>query len=386
MVDRRGLAPCLRFTQGDPSVVSCRSQPTTIKHFHRHPPLSITEPPALCRLFSMRVWFNRHFPLVYRVLRLLREGDVERRLTLLCSHRHRFFTGFAAADEQAIEPRGLSRQDYVQWCLDFSLTHRVDVFVPHHRVHAIVAAKDEFARHGIRVLHVADAATLPRLHHKGWVYREAKGLVPLAESSVIHHAAELPDALEKLWSQGLHACIKPAVSIYGKGFYRLHKPHEAHRKRHLSARDWAARHAPKGACPPQLVLEYLPGHEFSVDCIGDAGRFVTGVVRKKSMLSDTQVLDRHPTLLGHAARLIERFRLTGLVNIQFKEDSRGQAKLLEINPRPSGGVAMACLSGINLPYLALCGELNGYATLTIPEARLGLRVTEVSLPVILPHV
>lgn len=334
----------------------------------------------------MRVWFNRHFPLVYRVLKLIREGDVEQRFTLICTHRHRFFTGFAASDEQALEPRGLSRQDYVKWCLDFAVAHRVDVFVPHHRVHAIVAAKEEFARHGVRVLHVADAETLPRLHHKGWVYREAEGLVPLAESSLIHHAAQLPDALDKLWANDFEACIKPAVSIYGKGFYRIRKPHEPHHKRNLLGWEWAVRHAPAGPCATQLVLEYLPGHEFSVDCIGDAGRFVTGVVRKKSMSSDTQLLDRNPELLEYASRLIGKFRLSGLVNIQFKEDQHRRPKLLEINPRPSGGVAMACLSGINLPYLALCGEVDGYDTLRIPESRLGVRVTEVSLPVVLPNV
>ena len=334
----------------------------------------------------MRVWFNRHFPLVYRVLRLIREGDLDRRFTLICTHRHRYFTGFAASDEQAVEPRGLSRQDYVKWCLDFAVAHRVDVFIPHHRVHAIVAAKDEFERHGVRVLHVADTDTLPRLHHKGWVYREAEGLVPLAEATLIHHAAQLPAALDKLWSNNFEACIKPAVSIYGKGFYRLRKPDELHRKRNLLAWEWAARHAPAGPCETQLVLEYLPGHEFSVDCIGEAGRFVTGVVRKKSMLSDTQLLDRNPELLEYASRLIGKFRLSGLINIQFKEDKFKRPKLLEINPRPSGGVAMACLSGINLPYLALCGEIDGYDTLSIPDARFGLRVTEVSLPVVLPHV
>jgi hypothetical protein len=73
-----------------------------------------------------------------------------------------------------------------------------------------------------------------------------------------------------------------------------------------------------------------------------------------------------------------------LVNIQFKTDRLGETKLLEINPRASGGVAMSCLSGINLPYLALCGAVDGYGGLDIPAPRLGLRVTEVGSPVVLP--
>lgn len=127
------------------------------------------------------------------------------------------------------------------------------------------------------------------------------------------------------------------------------------------------------------------GHEFSVDCIGDNGRFVTGVVRKKSITTATQLLDDNPALLAQAAQLLQRFSLSGLVNIQFKEDRNGVPRLLEINPRASGGVAMSCLSGINLPYLALCGALDGYGGLLIPQPRLGLRVTEVGSPVVLPN-
>ncbi|MET0808168.1 MAG: ATP-grasp domain-containing protein, partial [Pseudoxanthomonas sp.] len=62
----------------------------------------------------------------------------------------------------------------------------------------------------------------------------------------------------------------------------------------------------------------------------------------------------------------------------------GRPRLLEINPRASGGVAMSCLSGINLPYLALRGFVDGYDGLAIPPARFGQRVTEVAVAISLP--
>lgn len=333
----------------------------------------------------MRVWFNRQFALVYRVLQLIRQADADQRFTLLCTHKSPHFVGFAAAHEHAVEPPGLDTPAYVDWCLDFAREQRVDVLMPAYEADALVAASDRFAAHGIRVIAVADAQTMPRLHDKSWVYGQMEGLVPLAAWSLVHHADELQPAIDKLFAQEMQACIKPTVSIYGKGFYRLARPEETTLpKRGMTPEQWVERYARQGSCAPHLVLEYLPWHEYSVDCIGDGSRLLTGVVRKKAITSSTQVLDDNPALLDYAGRLVARFRLRGLVNIQFKTDAHGNPKLLEINPRASGGIAMSCLSGINLPYLALCGAVDGYATLQIPEARLGLRVTEVGSPVVLP--
>jgi ATP-grasp in the biosynthetic pathway with Ter operon len=333
----------------------------------------------------MRVWFNRHFALLYRVLGLIRQGDVERNFTLVCTHKSPYFVGFAAADAFAQEPQGLSTADYVDWCLAFAMERKIDVFLPSHEANALVAARERFAQQGIRVLGVANAFILPRLHNKAWVYRKLRGKVPLAQSWLLRDPAQLQAALEQLWAQDLQACIKPTVSIYGKGFFRLMQPSDTRRsQRRLTPQAWIDQYGGPGQRVSHQVLEYLPGHEFSVDCIGDAGRLVTGVVRKKSITTPTQTLEDHPVILSHAACMVAQFGLSGLVNIQFKEDVHGEPKLLEINPRASGGVAMSCLSGINLPYIALCGEIHGYAHVAIAQPRLGLRVTEVGSPLVLP--
>ena len=79
-------------------------------------------------------------------------------------------------------------------------------------------------------------------------------------------------------------------------------------------------------------------------------------------------------------RLTAHYRLNGLFNIQFKEGVNGP-RLLEINPRPSGGFGMACLSGANLAHIAL-QSIRGRAVHP-PVIRYGLRVTEINTPVIL---
>jgi predicted ATP-grasp superfamily ATP-dependent carboligase len=79
-------------------------------------------------------------------------------------------------------------------------------------------------------------------------------------------------------------------------------------------------------------------------------------------------------------RLTAHYRLNGIFNIQFKEGVHG-VRLLEINPRPSGGFGMACLSGANLAGMALQafkGETVESATIHYQR-----RVTEINTAVIL---
>jgi predicted ATP-grasp superfamily ATP-dependent carboligase len=52
------------------------------------------------------------------------------------------------------------------------------------------------------------------------------------------------------------------------------------------------------------------------------------------------------------AKLLESLRLVGVAMVEFKIDSRdGEAKLLEVNPRFWGSLALAIDAGVNFPYL-----------------------------------
>ena len=77
-----------------------------------------------------------------------------------------------------------------------------------------------------------------------------------------------------------------------------------------------------------------------------------------------------------AARLTRRLRLDGVFNVQFR-DGDGVPYLLEINPRMSGGLLYACLSGLCFPYWAVRLAL-GAAPDLVPLPRTGLRVSKVN--------
>lgn len=82
-------------------------------------------------------------------------------------------------------------------------------------------------------------------------------------------------------------------------------------------------------------------------------------------------------ILQACAHLVRQFALNGNVNIQFREGDQG-LRILEINPRMSGGIAMACLAGPNLPYLALAAFDRGREAVTPGTIVDGLRVGEIN--------
>jgi len=334
----------------------------------------------------MRIWFNRHFVLIARVIRQLRDAMPPLPLSVLVSHRHRHFTGFAEADAAFLEPDGLSSEDYLQWCLQTVSRRRIEYLVPGHEQSFLSAHAAAFRALGCRVIHAAPANLLPLLHRKDWVYQNCTEQVSLPPYRVVTAPEQLRPAVEAL-EQGGHdeVCIKPCVSVYGKGFGRITaQPARAGEERDY-IEHWLTRHVREGTCAPQLVMQFLPGHEYSVDVAAREGELLAAVVRRKPITGSGQLLQHNPVLLDAARALVAQFKLNAMVNIQFRDDVHGQPRLLEINPRASGGIGMSCMSGINLPDIALRGAiLPGYSVPPLSPLY-GVRVAEISRAVIVPE-
>ena len=340
----------------------------------------------------MRVWFNRHLSVLIRITGLLRQAQFP--ITSIISHRHNFFTGFATADECFIEPAGLSSSDYTTWCLETARKHKIEWLVPGHNASALAAAESSFNEIGVRMVNAASADLVPRLHRKDWVYANAPASVPKPRYVVVAADADLEPALVLIEQSG-PACIKPCVSIYGHGYHRLSsqtasasqagEPAEVSGKQHMSLHSWRKRYSPPSPERRKLLMEYLPGCEYSVDLACYRGEVLAGVVRRKSLTSPVQTIMDRADLLEFAAQLVAAFGLHGLINVQFKDALDGSPKLLEINPRASGGIAMSCLSGLNLPLIAYRACLQDGKRDVLPAPSYGLRVAEAPCAFVVPE-
>jgi hypothetical protein len=115
-----------------------------------------------------------------------------------------------------------------------------------------------------------------------------------------------------------------------------------------------------GALPlaGQLVLEYLPGEEYTVDCFSDrdAGLLFARARRRTRVNAGisvrTQGVDL-PDAERFAARIASRLRLHGAWFFQLKAAADGQLRLLEVAPRVAGAMAYYRVQGVNFPLLTV---------------------------------
>jgi len=339
----------------------------------------------------MRVWYNRTFSSVYAAIKLIREADTEGRFTLIHSNANRHTPAARLAHEFHSEPTGLDNDAYVDWCLAFCRQHRIDIFVPGREATTLAAEHARFADIGTRVLSAAPAPMLKIVHDKARFYADTVlPNAPVAAFRQFENIEEFDAAWNDLRPLHNKLCVKPAHGIYGLGFAIVDEVRSsaalllAGVEYHVGYEDLRRGLREMGQFKTMLLMEFLDGPEYSVDCVGDNGRLVSAVVRRKlSQAGSGQLIDMRQDILDATASLCADYQLNGVFNAQFREGG-GRPRLLEINPRMSGGIGMACLAGPNLPYIALRGFADGFDGVAVAPVANGMRVAELSIPTELP--
>ncbi len=336
----------------------------------------------------MRIWFNKTFSTINAVFNNLRLAGKPGAVTVICTHTHSTASAFLAANESYLEPSAPTGHEYLDWCLAFCQSHRIDIFWPGKEAAFLSQHHAQFHAIGVQVMSVADYETLNLLNDKAQFYTELDpDIAQTMEFIAVDNLDEFDRAVAQLSTRHNSLCIKPSVSVFGLGF------------RILDTRRDSITHLIKGVeyeIPLQelrqgmmntrhfdtmLVMEHLGGHEWSVDCAGRHGELLCAVQRRKSLLlGHGQEIDNNAEITGMVERLTGHYRLNGLFNIQFKNGKDGP-RLLEINPRPSGGFGMSCLAGTNLAKLAL--QAFKGEKISVPEIHYGLKIAEINTPVVL---
>lgn len=110
-----------------------------------------------------------------------------------------------------------------------------------------------------------------------------------------------------------------------------------------------------------LVLEYLPGREYTIDCFSDREHgvlFAGGRTRERirmgtAMRSVSAGPERDALFLQYAQAIQERLPLCGAWFFQMREDASGTPRLLEIGTRIAGTMAFNRVRGVNFPLLSI---------------------------------
>jgi len=258
---------------------------------------------------------------------------------------------------------------------------RVDIVLPLVTKELLLLAeqKEHFASVGIKIL-VSPAAGLTVANNKAKLYEflQWKGIA-VPNFKVVQAVEEFEDAVTELGYPGQPVCFKPSISNGSRGFrildpginesdlLFLHKPNSTY----ITYAD-AVRILSQQAFPELLVSEYLPGEEYSVDCLARNGEAIVVVPRlRKKMINGISVegeFVQHEAISDYCRRIIGELQLHGNIGIQVKASAQQEMLLLEINPRVQGTIVAGLGAGINLPVLAVLQEMD------IPVSREALQV------------
>jgi hypothetical protein len=333
------------------------------------------------------VWFNQGLSQNYDAVRLIR-AEAAGALVVCASHRERDAPVLQVADRGFEEPpRATPEEAYVQWALEICVREQVDLFVPSRHAGAIAAARAQFERRGVRVQVAQAEALAGALEYKDTLYAEVAGQLELPAYRVVSSLAQFDEAYAALRLDHQRLCVKPTRGLFGAGFRILDEtidPLDAI----LRVEGTLAALAVYRSALAQtrrafslMLMEYLEGPERSVDCLAHQGELVTAVARLKH--GRHQSLETSGAAIEGARRLVERYRLDGIVNIQFR-DTRGIPHLLEINARMAGGMLYSC-AALNLPYWSAMLALGLAQPHDVPAPRQGLRVAPISGALIIPN-
>ncbi|HLD66743.1 MAG TPA: ATP-grasp domain-containing protein [Pseudomonas sp.] len=273
-------------------------------------------------------------------------------IKVYASHRQHRPEITGQADQAWREPA--EDAERVPWVLEQARRHGIRVLLAGRAGQSFEPSRGLFEAAGIQLVTGAlSLASFERIDDKGLFTAAAQAAgLSCAESIVVDTAEQLQAAIDHLAASG-PVCVKPTHGIYGQGFWRLSgdcDPFSCFANpdaRLVHAPAFVDAYARSLKPKQQLVMRYLPGQECSVDMVCEAGVPVAWVARRKS--GSVQRMEHEGPAVELALAAARQFGCDGIVNVQTREDAEGRPYLLEINPRPSGGIGYTALAGINLP-------------------------------------
>lgn len=293
---------------------------------------------------------------------------------IFASHRDDRPEITAGADISFTEPRG--DEERISWVISTARTYGIKVILAGRLGGVFEQARTRFEQAGlVLVTGGMSMRTFDLVDDKSkfTVEAERAGLacVPAITAT---NADEMFAAYKTLAASG-EVCVKPAVGIYGQGFWRFKEGADPFRcfadpdARVANFETYMHAYCDGGSPPAMLVMPYMAGSECSVDMVCEAGRAVSFVARRKTGVH--QIFEKEGRAVELALKAAEHFQCDGIVNIQTKDDVHGHPHLLEINPRYSGGVGYTREAGVNLAGIFATRRLNlpEPATVWRPDVR-----------------
>lgn len=314
------------------------------------------------------------------IMECIRHNPDQRKIKVVCADAApKPVLGFKA-DVFSILPRG-DHPSYMDSLMNLCHQEGVDVMLPGSGPEIVTISKhmDRIRSEGIAAT-VDEYDKLRPLMDKAGVYRALQDegtYVPKFEH--VADASSLLSAIRRIGYPKRPVCFKPSSYVNtggSRGFRILRSSNDAMTLTTSCSEidyDSVSRLSEIKRHLDLLVMEYLPGREFSVYAISDNGKMMYCVPNLRENMIGPRTFgastkDTNGEIVRICKSVLEKFQLSYNTNIQLKESEEGKLKLVEINPRMGGSIMLPAAAGINLPYMSIKMALGESIPLNLKQA------------------
>ncbi len=160
-------------------------------------------------------------------------------------------------------------------------------------------------------------------------------------------------------------CFKPVNSYGSRGFRILDENRNSYalllkgkpQSLYISFKELENVLKERTPFPELLIMEYLPGKEYTVDIFIDKGKVKYVIPRlrlkMKQGITVEGLVEKNKEVISLSEKVISKLRMNYCVGVQLRYDKEGFPKILEINPRLQGTTVISYGAGVNLPYFTV---------------------------------
>ena len=256
---------------------------------------------------------------------------------------------------------------YCDIILDICEKEKVDVYFPNisAEVSAVVARQDDFSRIGT-MISVADPKAVEIANNKLKTYEflRSRG-IPVPQFYGVHSVQDFIGGCEIMGYPSKPVCLKIVDNSGSRGVRIIDAKRDryqifAHEKPNsffTSYEDMLSILESAECLDEMMLVEYMPGNEYTVDLLADHGKvlYMAGRENVVSMMSIAQesIVAKIDSAYETSMAIVEALKLDGNIGFDFMKNAKGVPVLMDINPRITATVSVIAAAGLNLPYLRI---------------------------------
>lgn len=259
----------------------------------------------------------------------------------------------------------ISSPHYIEKLLEICDKESIDIFFPQisMELELIRTHIEDFQKLGVKVA-ITDNEALKAANNKLKVYElmNTSGILT-PQFYKIKSIEDLHDAAEMLGYPNCPVCVKVAESSGSRGV-RIVMPNLSKGELFLNAKPSSMYVTMEEmdsilksikSWPDMIVMEYLPGCEYTVDLLANHGHVIYMAGRRNTIsqtsIAMESIVEKNDSAYNMASSLVKLFQLDGNIGFDFMMDKNDNPIITDINPRITATIVLYKEAGINFPYL-----------------------------------